>query len=94
MFVIYPVVLIAAAAAAASTGSLHATSSSSSMIHPSSTILGSSQPSSLFSTHAVGKEEKMSATLSSGMSASCSSSHGVHPPPPVGAVGPIPHMGS
>ena len=84
---------LAAAAAAASTGTIHATSSSSSMSSLPSTILGASR-SSLLSPPTVNKEEKMASGLStSGISAACSSTHGIHSHPPVGAVGPMPHIG-
>ena len=88
--------LIAAAAAAASSGSLHPTSSSASMPSLPSTILGSPRASSLLSPPSVGKEEKVASGLSSaGLSAaSSSSSHGIHTHPPVGAVGPMPHIGN
>ena len=85
---------IAAAAAAASTGSLHPPVSSATISPLSSSILGSSRSSSLLSPPLIGKEEKMAAGIStSGLSAPCSSSHSIHAHPPVGAVGPMPHIG-
>ena len=87
---------LAAAAAAASSGSLHTPSSSASLSSLPSTILGSPRVSSLLSPLSVGKEEKVGAGISSaGISAAAtSSSHGVHSHPPVGAVGPMPHIGN
>ena len=96
MALIFYVIFIAAAAAAASSGSLHPTSSSASMPSLPSTILGSPRASSLLSPPTVGKEEKVASGLSSaGLSAASStSSHGIHTHPPVGAVGPMPHIGN
>ena len=85
---------IAAAAAAASTGSLHPPASSATISPLSSSILGSSRSSSLLSPPLIGKEEKTASGIpTSGLGAPCSSSHSIHAHPPVGAVGPMPHIG-